>query len=158
MDTPWKPSGLPEWYRHEFFLIRPLRTRSSYSRSWFCRESGLSILSAPFLLNMLYSTGERSSVRKAPVVMPPTKVSAIGCIISVLSPGKKARGIRPRIVVSVVMRIGRSLDLAADRQASLTPIRSTLTRRLIQSTRTIPLFTTTPISAIIPTSENSVKS
>ena len=95
-----------------------------------------------------------SSVRKAPVTRPPTKVSAIGCIISAPFPGKKAIGTIPRIVVRVVIRIGLRRVLATVRQAVLTLV-FLLTSWLIESTMTIPLLTTTPIRAMIPTIEKS---
>ena len=62
----------------------------------------------------------------------------------------------PTTVVSVVIRIGRSRVRAESRHACLTGSWF-LTLWLIESTRTMPLLTTTPIKATMPTMENRLK-
>jgi 4-hydroxy-3-methylbut-2-en-1-yl diphosphate synthase IspG/GcpE len=72
------------------------------------------------LLNNEYSTGIKKRVIKELTVRPPIKVLAMGCIVSVPGPGKKAMGTIARMVERLVINMGLNLVRPASRQASLT--------------------------------------
>ena len=75
------------------------------------------------------------------------------CIISVPVPSPRDMGIMEITVVSVVIRIGRSLVFPLSISASSSPSPSSFIRAWTPSTYRIPLFTTIPTSIIIPIME-----
>ena len=76
-------------------------------------------------------------------------VMAIGPRISAPSPRPSAIGVSPRMVVSVVIRMGRSRIWPAATIASALAIPSRRSR-LMQSTSTMAFFTTIPASITTP--------
>ena len=78
-------------------------------------------------------------------VRPPMITSAIPCIMTPLSPSPSPMGIMDRIVVNVVIRIGRRRVLPEATSASSVDIPSSRSI-FAESTNRIPLFTTIPIN------------
>lgn len=97
----------------------------------------------------MYSTGITSKVSRVALVRPPITVMARGPCTSAPSPMPSARGTSPSTVVAVVMRMGRIRRRPALRTAASRSSPSSR-RRLIASTRTMALLTTTPASTMTP--------
>ena len=69
----------------------------------------------------VYITGTRTSVKSIELVKPPMIAIAIACRNSEPSPIPAASGVMPKIMVTVVMMIGRNLVGPASRSDSLMP-------------------------------------
>jgi hypothetical protein len=77
-----------------------------------------SVIFASYLLNLLYTIGISTRVRKVALSSPAMMVTAIGVLISVPSPNPKAMGNNANTVVEVVIKIGLSRTIPACLMAS----------------------------------------
>ena len=89
------------------------------------------------------------SVRNVATTNPPIAVIAIGLRSSEPSPPRNAMGTSPNIVVSAVMRMGRSLTRLALTTASKT-LMLFERKRFMQSIKTMALLVTIPPSIAKP--------
>ena len=85
-----------------------------------------------------------------PLVIPPITAMAIGACSWLPWPRPSERGTRPRIVVSVVIRIGRKRAVAPSMMASFKGRPWMLRSWLIKSTMIIPLLTKIPTRTTPP--------
>ena len=101
--------------------------------------------------------GTSNRISKVPVISPKTKLAAMGINTCACKEVSNSIGESPATVVNEVNMIGRKRRLPALTNASNIG-RPARISRLMQSTKTIESLTTTPVNAIKPKKENSVKS